>query len=531
MTDSSNERRLRHPGMASGGGSGQGGGGRERIDPTVDVHLRSWVESANDAGTDFPVQNLPFCTFVPNEGERPKTLGLAGDEERGGGPGARGVRGGEGNGADRGRSDDGDTHDEGEDDIGKLGVAIGDSVLDLDMLMHAGAFDDSTLEGEEVDDDFLEELHECLHYGGLQELVALPAEFARFLREQAQSFLLDGGPSGGQTARRLRAKAVRKMSEVSFKAPLRPLNYTDFYASIHHARTVGSMFRPENPLLPNYKHVPIGYHGRASSIVGSGTEIKRPRGQTNIENAATPTFGPSKRLDYEMEVGAIIAGGNLMGEAIEIEDALEYFFGAVLVNDWSTRDVQAWEYQPLGPFLAKNFATTISPFVVTRDALRPFFVAGAARPEGDPAPMDYLRGGPEAGLDVTLEVRLRSARMRAEGMEAFRVSRGSFREMYWTLAQMITHHTVNGCNLEAGDLLASGTVSGAGAGERGCMLELTWVGNGADGKPLPRKAIELPTGEKRVFLEDGDEVVMTGWCERAGYRRVGFGECRGVVVG
>jgi fumarylacetoacetase len=314
-------------------------------------------------------------------------------------------------------------------------------------------------------------------------------------------------------------------------------NYTDFYASIHHAATVGSMFRPDNPLLPNYRHVPIGYHGRASSIVVSGTEVRRSRGQIpppDDKPGQGPTFGPCRMLDYELEVGAFVGPGNNLGEPVPIGRAEDHIFGLCLVNDWSARDIQKWEYQPLGPFLAKNFATTISPYVVALEALEPFRCPAYRRPAGDPRPLDYLydeQDQARGGFDITLEVWLRSAEMERRGMSPVRLSRSNaFREMYWTFAQMLAHHTSNGCNLQPGDLLASGTVSGTGPAERGCLLELTWQGRGPDAKPLPRKPIELPTGEKRVFLEDGDEVIFKGYCERDGFRRIGFGECRGKIV-
>jgi len=300
-------------------------------------------------------------------------------------------------------------------------------------------------------------------------------------------------------------------------------DYTDFYASIDHATNVGSMFRPDNALLPNYKWVPIGYHGRASSIVPSGTPVRRPSGQTREESSSPPVFGPSRRLDYELEVGAIIADGNALGAPIPIASAEQHVAGLCLVNDWSARDIQAWEYQPLGPFLAKSFATTLSPWIVTLDALAPFRVPATDRPEGDPAPLPYLDDAADrskGGFDVSLEVLLSTRRMREDGVPPWRASAGSFAAMYWTLAQMVAHHTSNGCNLQPGDLLASGTVSGPTKESRGCLLERTWRGS---------EPIALPTGESRRFLEDGDEVIMRAWCERDGRRRIGFGECRGIV--
>jgi fumarylacetoacetase len=284
------------------------------------------------------------------------------------------------------------------------------------------------------------------------------------------------------------------------------------------------MFRPDNPLLPNYKYVPIGYHGRASSIVISGTDIKRPKGQNRTDQEAPPVYIPSKNLDYEMEVGFFVGRGNQIGDTIPIAEAEEHIFGLCLVNDWSARDIQGWEYQPLGPFLAKNFATTISPFVVTMEALAPFRTAAFERPEGDPAPLDYLNDEQNqklGGLDINLEVLIASQKMRDEGIDPMLLSKSNMKDLYWTIGQMLAHHASSGCNLQTGDLIASGTVSGKEKHERGCMLELTWRG---------KEPITLPTGEERRFLEDGDEVIMRGYCEREGFRRIGFGECRGIIL-
>lgn len=287
-------------------------------------------------------------------------------------------------------------------------------------------------------------------------------------------------------------------------------DYTDFYASIHHATNVGSMFRPDNPLLPNYKWMPIGYHGRSSSIVVSGTSVRRPHGQTRDDANAPPIFGPSRRLDYEMELGVVIGPGNALGEPIPAGRALEHVFGICIVNDWSARDIQTWEYQPLGPFLSKNFATSISPWIVTLDAIEPY----RAKARHDDPVLPHLED--DVAFDITVEVWLRTARM----SEPVRLSRGSFADMYWTVAQLVAHHTSNGCNLRPGDLLASGTISGPAKESRGCLLELTWRGT----EPLA-----LPAGESRKFLEDGDEVIMRAYCQREGLPRIGFGECRGVV--
>jgi len=301
-------------------------------------------------------------------------------------------------------------------------------------------------------------------------------------------------------------------------------DYTDFYASVYHATNVGSMFRPDNALLPNYKWVPIGYHGRASSLVPSGTPVKRPQGQTKRPDEERPHYGPTRQLDYELELGFYVGQGTPLGGRLAMDDAESHLFGASLVNDWSARDVQAWEYQPLGPFLAKSFATTVSPWVVTVDALEPFRTAAFARPAGDPAPLPHLTSVVDqarGAFEITLEVWLSTARMREAGDAPTRVSRGSFADMYWTVAQLLAHHTSNGCNLRPGDLIASGTVSGPAKDSRGCMLELTWRG---------AEPITLPTGETRAFLADGDEVVMRGRCEREGAAGIGFGECRGEIV-
>ena len=411
--------------------------------------LSSWVEGA-DRHPDFPLENLPFGVF-----------------RKGGDP--------------------------------RIGVAIGDQILDLRGCQDAGLISEWSCTRE-----------------SLNELMSRGRESARKLRRRLTELLQAGSEDREETARHLVAQR-----DVEMLVPASIGDYTDFYASIHHATNVGSMFRPDNPLLPNYKWVPIGYHGRSSSIVISGTPVQRPCGQRSDDPAQPPTFGESKRLDYEMEVGVFIARGNPLTEPIPIHDAEDHVFGLCLVNDWSARDIQTWEYQPLGPFLAKNFATSISPWIVTLDALEPFRTVPFARPASDPQPLPYLLFDEDRGIDITLEVSLRSAKMRAENVEPIRLSRGSFRDMYWTIAQLITHHTSNGCNLRPADLLASGTVSGTDKSSRGCLLELTWRGT---------EPIELPTGESRKFLEDGDEVIMRGWCEREGATRIGFGECRGLVT-
>jgi fumarylacetoacetase len=315
------------------------------------------------------------------------------------------------------------------------------------------------------------------------------------------------------------------MAEAVMAPPAIIGDYTDFYSSIHHASNVGRLFRPGNPLLPNYKYVPIGYHGRASSIVVSGTPVGRPSGQSKEPAAEAPVFGPTRSLDYELEVGFFAGPGNALGQPIPIADAEQHIFGLCLLNDWSARDMQSWEYQPLGPFLAKSFATTISPWIVTMEALAPFRVPAFQRPDGDPEPLPYLSAAEDrerGGIDLTLEVYIASRQMREAALQPMRLSRGNLRNLYWTLAQLLTHHSSNGCNLRPGDLLATGTVSGPSREERGCLLELTQRG---------AEPIRLPNGEIRKFLEDGDEVILRGYCERDGFARIGLGECRGTIAG
>jgi len=431
-----------------------------RLDETHDPDARSWVASANDPATDFPIQNLPLGMFHT------------------------------------------------EDDLqARPGIAIGDQILDLKRCDAEGWLQGTPIPSWALD-FFAEE--------GREPLQEMRAGVFDFLREGSRAIRMD--PQLGR-------KVLVPASAAHLHEPMSVINYTDFYASVHHATNVGSMLRPDNPLLPNYKWVPIGYHGRASSIVLSGTPIVRPKGQTRDDANAPPAYGPSRRLDYELEVGVFIAQGNALGETFPLADAERRLFGICLVNDWSARDLQTWEYQPLGPFLAKSFATSISPWVVTFDALEPFRVPRFTRAPDDPQPLPYLDDETDrarGGIDITLEVLLSTARMRTQQLPPHRVSLGSFRHMYWTLAQMVTHHASNGCNLQPGDLIASGTVSGPEKEARGCLLERTWRGT---------EPIELPSGETRRFLEDGDEVIMRGWCEREGYRRIGLGECRGVVLG
>lgn len=450
----------------------------------------SWVASANAANADFPIANLPLAAMAVGEGG-------------------------------------GDESDEAE---ARLATVIGDRVVDVTMLYEAGWFAQCARNG--LSPEAAESLDDGLSHAaaaGMWNAGGLTKSHLRDLRTALQSFLADR-PAEDADERDLRTEALSPLALAQFVRPVTTLNYTDFYASKHHARNVGSMFRPDNPLLPNYTHIPIGYHGRASSVVLSGTPVRRPNGQTRPDEKSPPVFGPCKRLDYELEMGCVIIGGNQLGSPVQIADAPELIMGFCLVNDWSARDMQAWEYQPLGPFLAKNFATSVSPLIVTAEALAPYRVPGPPRDSGDPAPLPYLEGLSDWGLDVVMEVHLRSAAMREKGLSPLRISSGNLREMFWTFPQMIAHHTCNGCNLLDGDLLASGTVSGPTPDSRGCMLELTWQGNGPDGKALPRKPLTLPTGETRTFLEDGDEVIMTAFAQAPGKPRIGFGSCTGVIT-
>ncbi len=362
-------------------------------------------------------------------------------------------------------------------------------------------------------------------------------EHARLLATDDMNDFMRAGAPARTTLRRTLSHRLREgsaqqsatqaslvpMSAVEMGLPCHIGDYTDFYTSIHHATAVGRQFRPDNPLLPNYKWVPIGYHGRASSIGVSGESILRPRGQTKGPDDDAPRVGPSRRLDYELELGIFVGAPNVRGEAIPVADAEAHLFGLALFNDWTARDIQAWEYQPLGPFLSKNFASTLSPWIVTMDALAPFR-APFDRAEGEPAPLPYLdsaanRAG--GALDITLEVLLQTAAMRLAGAPPHRLMQSNFRDSYWTLAQLVAHHTVNGCNLQPGDLLGSGTQSGPEPGQGGSMLELSAGG---------RQPLQLPNGEKRGFLEDGDTVILRGHCARPGFRRIGFGDCTGTIV-
>lgn len=427
--------------------------------PGASKRKKSWLDAANDRHADFPLENLPFGIFEA----------------------------------------DGAKH---------IGLAIGDQILDLPGCIDAGLFPDLT-----------EAILRACRADSLNLLARTGTDAVRQVRGRAAELLSD--PSG---QRRKVEPHLVPQKDARMQLPFSIGDYTDFYASIHHATNVGRLFRPDTPLLPNYKWVPIGYHGRASSIVVSGTEIRRPCGQTKSPDMPAPAFGPASMLDYELEVGFFVGQGNTLGQPVPLDEAEEHIFGLCLMNDWSARNIQSWEYQPLGPFLAKNFATTISPWIVTLDALQPYRAAAMTRPDGDPKPLPYLdsRGDRESGgFDITLEVCLLTAKMRAKRKAPIRLSRGNMKDLYWTPAQMLTHHASNGCNLQPGDLLATGTVSGPTRDSVGSLLERTRRG----AEPL-----ELPNGETRKFLEDGDEVILRGWCEREGYPRIGFGECRGRVI-
>jgi fumarylacetoacetase len=373
----------------------------------------------------------------------------------------------------------------------------------------------------------------CGIAGLLQEL---PLELREAVSAEVLNPLMSFGPAAAlhlrmHLSRMLRADSgaahpelLLPMAQAELLLPATIGDYTDFYSSLFHASNVGRLFRPNAPLFPNYKYLPIGYGGRGSSIVVSGTPVKRPWGQAKPPDADAPQYGPSSRLDYELELGAFVGRGNDQGRHVDLEDAESHIFGLCLLNDWSARDIQAWEAQPLGPFLAKNFASTISPWVVTMQALEPFRAPAFLRSPEDPQPLPYLSSQQNqscGGLDITVEVWLRTREMCAEDIAPVRLSRGSFCDMYWTFAQMLTHHASNGCNLRPGDLLGSGTISGPRPDSLGCLLELTSGGT---------RAIQMPDGSRRTFLEDGDEVIFRAWCEREGVVRIGFGECRGRVA-
>ncbi|RUP25018.1 MAG: fumarylacetoacetase [Curvibacter sp.] len=431
------------------------------LNETHDPALRSWVASAQVAGHDFPIQNLPFAVF----------------RRTGRGEAWRG------------------------------GVAIGDQIVDLAAVAASGVF--TGLAGQAA---------QAAAQDKLNALMALGAPAWSALRLALSRALRDGAPE--QAALQ---SALVPQSEAEYDVPARIGDYTDFYTSVHHATNIGKQFRPDNPLLPNYKWVPIGYHGRVSSIGVSGQAFPRPKGQTMAPGAAEPGFGPCKRLDIELELGIFVGAGNPQGEPVAMGQAEQHVFGICLLNDWSARDIQAWEYQPLGPFLSKNFATTISPWIVTLEALAPYRVA-FTRPEGDPQPLPYLDSAAnreQGAFDIQLEVGLQTPRLREAAQAAAVICRTSYRHAYWTVAQMVAHHTVNGCNLQPGDLFGSGTLSGPTLDQAGALIELTQGG---------KHPVQLPNGEQRVYLEDGDAVVLRGWCEKPGAARIGFGECVGTVL-
>ena len=430
------------------------------LNETHDAGLQSWVASANTGSSDFPIQNLPFAVFRRKNG----------------------------NEAFRG------------------GVAIGDQVLDMAAVRDAKAL------GSDV-----QALVEAAAQGQLNSLMAMgPASWSALRMALSRALR-----AGAAQEAALKACLVPQ-ADVEYSVPAQVGDYTDFYTSVHHATNVGKLFRPTNPLMENYKWVPIGYHGRASSIRISGVDFKRPNGQLKAPDA-DPVLKPCNRLDYELEMGIYAGSANAWGEAIGIEDAEHHIFGLCLLNDWSARDIQAWEYQPLGPFLSKNFATSISPWIVTLEALEPYRTA-FVRPSEDPQPLPYLSSeanSQRGALDVQLTVAIQTEKMRAEGKVAEQITRTSYRHAYWTMAQLIAHHTVNGCDLQPGDLLGTGTLSGPTMAEAGALLEITEGG---------KKPLSLSNGETRTFLLDGDAVVFAGWCEKPGAARIGFGECRATVL-
>ena len=431
------------------------------LNATHDPRLTSWVASANGGQTDFPIQNLPFAVF--------RRLGSS--------------------------------------EAWRGGVAIGDQIVDMAAAVAAGVFSGAA-----------EAPARAAAQSTLNALMQMGPQPSSDLRQALSKTLQTG--SAQEIA--LRACLVPQ-AEAEYRVPARIGDYTDFYTSVHHATNIGKQFRPDNPLLPNYKWVPIGYHGRSSSIGVSGQQFKRPRGQTMAPGADAPVFKPCARLDIELEMGVFVGQPNELGEPVGIEQAEDHIFGIVLFNDWSARDIQGWEYQPLGPFLSKNFASTISPWIVTLEALAPFR-APFAHPADDPQPLPYLSSPANAeqgALDIELEALIQTPKMRAAGTPPARLCLTNYRHAYWTAAQMVAHHTVNGCNLQPGDLLGTGTLSGPTLDSACALIELTTGG---------KNPVQLPGGETRTWLEDGDTVVLRGWCERPGATRIGFGECAGTVL-
>ena len=429
------------------------------LDETHDPARSSWVASANAPHCDFPIQNLPFGAFRPR----------------------------------------------GDDAEPMIGVAIGDRILDVTAVTPF------------VDADARAAADACAS-SYLNDLMALGPQAWTTLRRALSRLLSDTGE------RERVQRFLTPIAQAELFVPVKIGNYTDFFASIFHATNAGKLFRPDNPLMPNYKYAPVAYHSRASSVVVSGAPVQRPSGQSKGPNEAAPVFRASRGLDYELELGFYVGVPSRLGVPVPIGKADEHIFGFCLLNDWSARDIQAWEAQPLGPFLGKSFATTVSPWVVTRAALAPYRTKAFARPAGDPAPLPYLAdAGDQArgGLAITLEVHLTTEKMRASGDAPVRLSTGSATTLYWTVAQMVAHHASNGCNLEIGDLIGTGTCSGPQDESRGCLLELTARGT---------QPIALPNGETRGFLADGDEVTFRARCEAAGRPRIGFGECRALIL-
>ena len=431
------------------------------LNETHDPQLTSWVASANDGRTDFPIQNLPFAIF----------------------------------------------RRQGSSEAWRGGVAIGDQIVDMAAAVQAGMFTGDALAPAQAAAE-----------SSLNHLMGLGPQRLSSLRKALSKAL----QTGASQEAALKACLVPQ-AEAEYHLPARIGDYTDFYTSVYHATNIGKQFRPDNPLLPNYKWVPIGYHGRSSSIGVSGQAFKRPKGQVKPPNAEVPVLKASARMDIELEMGVLVGQANALGDAVPITEAESHIFGLVLLNDWSARDIQPWEYQPLGPFLAKNFASTISPWVVTMEALAPFR-APFSHPEGDPQPLPYLSSAAnsaEGGLDIHLQALIETPAMRAAKVPPAAFTRTNYRHAYWTAAQMLTHHTVNGCNLQPGDLLGTGTLSGPTLDSACALIELTTGG---------QNPVQLPGGETRTWLQDGDTVILRGWCEKPGAVRIGFGECVGTVL-
>jgi len=433
------------------------------LNHTHNPAARSWLASANTAGCDFPIQNLPFAVF----------------------------------------------RRKGTQETFRGGVAIGDQVVDLASVAQPGCLDGLAAQAAQA----------CA-LPALNTFFAMGPAAWQALRHALFAALDSSAEASALQAFRA---ALVPQSEIEYTVPAHIGDYTDFYTSIHHAANISKLVRPDNPITPNFQWLPIAYHGRSSSIGVSGQAFRRPMGQAMPPGATAPVFGPCARLDYELELGAFIGRGNVLGEHISLDEADSHVFGLCLLNDWSARDIQFWEMAPLGPFHAKNFATTLSPWIVTLEALAPYRQAWD-RPAADPQPLPYLEsaGNREQGaFDIQLEVWLESNQLRARGEGPSQLSRTSFRHQYWSVAQMVAHHTAGGCNLQPGDLLGSGTISGPTDAEAGAMIELTSAG---------QHPVTLKNGEQRGFLQDGDAVILRGWCEKPGHARIGFGECRGDIL-